>query len=786
MLVVLAPGFGAAEASGAEAEAALIAHWKMDEGSGTTIGDSSGNGYDGTASGGSWSTDVPPAAGAGSYSYQFNGVSSFIDTAVFDINDDFSIAVWVKPADTEAEAILGKHTDAAANQLLFGIYDGDYILNIHDDVQRTYPVRKGAWQHLLLVGRAEGSHTTVTVYRNGISLWTFEHQQVIGDVSGGKAWTIGRDWDPAEANDYFEGLMADLRIYDGALSEAEIAALTDGFAETCTTPSASYPYLHLALMNSGCDIIEVTDGEHEVYEADINDGVIIRGAGREETILKPWTIGPSDRFLTINRNATISDLTFRGSNGFGSQQVSGGALAIAEGVRVTLDNVAFEDNYASFDGGAIANEGELTVLNSRFIDNKGGGFDADNPYRGGAIFNNNFLLVKNTHFEGNFMFANFRGGGRSGGAIGSLGTLRVEDSTFHDNNASFGGAILTSGQTEIVNTTFTANRGQYGTAIDATGRLDLIDSVIENNGGYLVNDAKGAISVAGTIQIIDTRISGNSAESGAALHNLAGAYNPGSTTITRGIITGNTADEAGGAIYNQGNLFVIDSTISGNEAGNYAGAIFNQQTAVMEIDGTTISGNKLTNSVWAYAASAIHNEGALTATNSTISGNYTVASTAEPSAIFQQYDDSSLALIHTTIGANEVQTPGRGFGLHIIGGNVSVLNTLTAGNGRANCLMSAQAPYAGSVNLADDESCDQFVYAADLDLGPLADNGGATETQAIGKDSAARDAGNAAWCEDKDQRGVARSDGQCDVGAFEFMMGDEEGNSVMLPVVIGN
>ncbi|MFN2103868.1 MAG: LamG domain-containing protein, partial [Candidatus Promineifilaceae bacterium] len=257
MLVVLAPGFGAAEASGAEAEAALIAHWKMDEGSGTTIGDSSGNGYDGTASGGSWSTDVPPAAGAGSYSYQFNGVSSFIDTAVFDINDDFSIAVWVKPADTEAEAILGKHTDAAANQLLFGIYDGDYILNIHDDVQRTYPVRQGEWQHLLLVGQATGSKTAVTVYRNGIPLMTFHHDQVTGDLSGGKPWTIGRDWDPSEANDYFEGLMADLRIYDDALSDAEIAALTEGFAETCTTPSGNYPYLHLALMNTGCDIIEV-------------------------------------------------------------------------------------------------------------------------------------------------------------------------------------------------------------------------------------------------------------------------------------------------------------------------------------------------------------------------------------------------------------------------------------------------------------------------------------------------------------------------------------------------
>ena len=69
-----------------------------------------------------------------------------------------------------------------------------------------------------------------------------------------------------------------------------------------------------------------------------------------------------------------------------------------------------------------------------------------------------------------------------------------------------------------------------------------------------------------------------------------------------------------------------------------------------------------------------------------------------------------------------------------------------------------------------DQPSDQVnVSADDLKLGELANNGGPTETHALGEGSVAVDQIPADMCEvDADQRGEPRPAGDgCDVGAFE-------------------
>lgn len=62
-----------------------------------------------------------------------------------------------------------------------------------------------------------------------------------------------------------------------------------------------------------------------------------------------------------------------------------------------------------------------------------------------------------------------------------------------------------------------------------------------------------------------------------------------------------------------------------------------------------------------------------------------------------------------------------------------------------------------------------MVYTDPL-LGPLHDNGGATQTMLPGVGSPAINAGNDTTCEGTDQRGVTRpQNGQCDIGAVEIL-----------------
>jgi len=67
-----------------------------------------------------------------------------------------------------------------------------------------------------------------------------------------------------------------------------------------------------------------------------------------------------------------------------------------------------------------------------------------------------------------------------------------------------------------------------------------------------------------------------------------------------------------------------------------------------------------------------------------------------------------------------------------------------------------------------DHPTDQVgVSAVDLALGPLQNNGGSSPTHALLPGSVAIDAGNNALCPLTDQRGWLRTDGACDIGAFE-------------------
>ena len=173
----------------------LIACWNFDEGSGINVYDSTNNSYDGIINGASW---TPGISGSALY---FDGIDDSVDTADFDINDNFTISFWIKP-DTISynHTFIGKHTFDGVNILLFGYFsinDGSgegFSFNIRNQRNRQGNISI-EWQHMVYTGeKINASSTEVTVYGNGEKLWNDTLSNTVGNANG-MPWTIGQDWD---------------------------------------------------------------------------------------------------------------------------------------------------------------------------------------------------------------------------------------------------------------------------------------------------------------------------------------------------------------------------------------------------------------------------------------------------------------------------------------------------------------------------------------------------------------------------------------------------------------
>jgi hypothetical protein len=252
----------------------------------------------------------------------------------------------------------------------------------------------------------------------------------------------------------------------------------------------------------------------------------------------------------------------------------------------------------------------------------------------------------------------------------------------------------------------------------------------------------------------------------------------------------------GGGIYNGGTLAINNSTISGNRASScplprcsaLGGGIYNGGTLV--ISNSTISGNTATSTKCLYLCTAagggIHQGGSpLTISNSTVSGNtVTVTNCGYMCSGFGGgiYAGGSLTINNSTISGNSFQGFfGNGKGGGIYAYNTTILQNSIVANSPSggNCYGTITSK---GYNLSSDGTCN-FNKSGDLNntdpkLGPLQNNGGPTQTQALLSGSLAIDAGNPSGCTDgkghllkTDQRGKPRPDkedtGGCDMGAYE-------------------
>jgi hypothetical protein len=240
-------------------------------------------------------------------------------------------------------------------------------------------------------------------------------------------------------------------------------------------------------------------------------------------------------------------------------------------------------------------------------------------------------------------------------------------------------------------------------------------------------------------------------------------------TIGNSTISQNVGVSYGGGIDNTGTLTVINSTLSSN-AGNYGGGIRDYSLGLLTLENSTVNANGsiLGGGIYVDGGPAVLE-------NCTIYGNSLINSYGDGGGLYLA--GGTVAMNNCTLSQNTAGSNGFGGDIADAVGGVHVQNTIVAytpGSG-GNCTGSI---VSNGYNLSSDNSC-PFNNTGDLNntdplLGPLQNNGGPTQTQALRPGSPAIDAGNPAPndgqgndCLPTDQRGNPRTD-RCDIGAYEY------------------
>ncbi|MCR9201647.1 MAG: right-handed parallel beta-helix repeat-containing protein [Planctomycetaceae bacterium] len=336
-----------------------------------------------------------------------------------------------------------------------------------------------------------------------------------------------------------------LRTVDiGAVEYREADSLVVTTDADIVDPTDSLTSLReaVAFANSNPDVSDITFGNGTALAGgtDFTDAaadVITLGGTQLDVNSDVSVSGPAAQLLTISGNdqsrvfrvgsgdVLFSDLTVAN----GSTNGDGAGILVTTAADVTLDRVVLSDNTAGTfeEGGAIRNNGRLTVSDSYFVGNE--------SRRGGGIFNRSSLVISGSTFADNTADT-------FGGAVFNEGTLTVVNSTLSGNQArSGGGGLFNLGGATVINSTITGNTsssGQGGGLRNSgiNGTLTVQNSIVVGNTANTGNNTAGGLTPA----------SGSNLTSGIAADVLDPVLSDnGGTTLTHALASGSAAINAG-------------------------------------------------------------------------------------------------------------------------------------------------------------------------------------------------------------------------------------------------
>jgi len=203
-----------------------IAYWKFDEGSGSSVADSSSNNNTCTINGATWTSDCKLG-----YCLSFDGINDYIDCGNDTINPskELTVSAWVKFTGTQAQCIVCKeqqlspyygwsvygedpwgYSDSGVTFLVRST-GGSATLGNHENIFYN----DGKWHHVAVT--FSSLNNVAKIYVDGF----FKSGSEIGNATLNTAFNLvigSRD----KLSGFFNGIIDEVKIYNRALTAYEI------------------------------------------------------------------------------------------------------------------------------------------------------------------------------------------------------------------------------------------------------------------------------------------------------------------------------------------------------------------------------------------------------------------------------------------------------------------------------------------------------------------------------------------------------------------------------------
>ncbi len=218
----------------------MIGWWKLDDEKAGVAVDSSGWDLHGTLLNG-----VQWAEGVAGEALRFDGIDDYVDCGTsekFNASGSFTIAAWVKTACSLSDTKVASNQNNSTGGIKMGVYSNKVELEIRNASNASFLNRSiaggtvftpGVWYHV------------VGVYTLGQSLRTYvngklDRERLLTDVLGASngAFTIGRE--SYQASYFFLGWIDDVRVYNKALTDAEIVQVMHGDPLIASNPAPAH------------------------------------------------------------------------------------------------------------------------------------------------------------------------------------------------------------------------------------------------------------------------------------------------------------------------------------------------------------------------------------------------------------------------------------------------------------------------------------------------------------------------------------------------------------------